>query len=102
MITKDMDKGDIEKRRGCGQLFTVDVNYFYDPGGSRDNDKYDRINIGNNLYRNRNMMAGELMSFRDTIFTAGLMVEWGTGHWLIIRPDDIKSVEVFLQKKYFE
>ncbi len=50
--------------------------------------------------RKRNMTAEELMKFRETMFRYGLTHSVEPGHWKIVCPMDIFSVDVYKQATY--
>jgi hypothetical protein len=52
-------------------------------------------------FRKPNMTWGELMTFRETIFVAGLMMPLGAGTWVIVPPFDISTLYIDKQSKFF-
>ena len=76
-----------QEKRGM-KLFTVEARYTY------ENET--------RVWRMRNQTAEEVMRIREQIYSAGLAVEWNTGHWIIVHPSDLLRVELFLQKGFFE
>lgn len=51
--------------------------------------------------RKRNLPVEELMKFRETMFRYGLTHPVEPGHWKIVCPVDIFSVDVYKQSSYF-
>lgn len=70
-----------------GKLWTIEVIYNKD-GTSR-------------ILRKRNMTDVELMKFRQSMFSFGFTMPVEQGHWSIICPLDIVSVDLFKQASYF-
>lgn len=50
--------------------------------------------------RKRNMTVEELMKFRETMFRYGMTHPVEPGHWKIVCPMDINSVDVYKQATY--
>lgn len=49
----------------------------------------------------RNLTAGELMKWRENVFSSGLLLPVDPNHWTVIRPGDILSIDVWRQKMLF-
>lgn len=70
-----------------GKLWTVEVVYTLD-----SNTK---------VVRKRNMTSDELMKFRESMFRFGFTVPVEPGHWKVVPPFDIQTVDMFKQTNYF-
>jgi hypothetical protein len=49
-----------------------------------------------------NLTGQELMSARETMFSHGFLMPIEPGHWRIIQPKDIISVDVWRQANFFD
>lgn len=57
------------------------------------------------VFRYQNQSGAQLMKFREVYMTAGVMVpvdETNTDHYILLHPFDIKQIDIWRQKKYFE
>jgi len=54
-----------------------------------------------NRYGINNMSSANLMKLRTHLFTIGLMLPIDPGHWKLIAPFDLLSVDVYKQAKRF-
>lgn len=52
------------------------------------------------IVRKRNQTGKEVMQFRQDIFRVGFLHTVGPGHWKVIPPMDIVSVDLYKQDKY--
>lgn len=85
---------DLEKRKQAGKekkLWGIEVMYrhYESPGSVR-------------RHTMKNYFGEELMNFRNTVFTAGIMMPVDPGHWVIIMPADILQIDVYRQNSFFE
>lgn len=49
----------------------------------------------------KNMYYNEMLEFREAMFRYGFTIPITRGHWKVIIPMDIVSVELFRQERYF-
>jgi hypothetical protein len=52
-------------------------------------------------YALKNVTMKKLKEFRDTIISAGLMLPTAVDEWIIVLPNNIRSVVVTRQKQFF-
>jgi hypothetical protein len=50
----------------------------------------------------RNQTGDEIMKARETMFTHGFLLPVDMGHWRIIQPKDILTVDLWRQSDYFD
>lgn len=53
-------------------------------------------------YRLKNLSGGDVMQFRNHIFTSGLYVKIDPGHAIIVPPWNIREVDIERQDKFHE
>lgn len=70
-----------------GKLFTVEVVYYLE-------------NEVKKMTR-KNMEDGRVKEFRVKIFQEGLTIIRGEGHWSVVPPGDIVSLDIYRQAAYF-
>src|SRR5712664_1897562 len=50
----------------------------------------------------KNQTWEEVKTFRNMVYTAGLMIAITPGHWKVIHPMEIKTVDIWSQNDYFK
>jgi len=59
-------------------------------------------NAETKVHRIRNVETKTLMQFRADIFAVGMMFPVDPGHWIIVHPNNIVSIDVYKQSKRFK
>jgi len=80
-----------------GRLLTIEV--CYDELMETENGNFSRAV---RRYVMRNMYWSEVMEFRKTVYTAGLMYAYAVDHWRVVHPMEIKSVDIHRQRDFFK
>lgn len=74
-------------------LWTVEIIYTVTEGGASSGTT--------RRYQKRNLYSNEMLDFREKMFRYGFTIPLGPGHWKVIIPIDVISVELFKQSRYF-
>lgn len=84
----EVAKKNVNDRADPGTLWKIEILFRYD----NEVKKHALINVSNK----------ELKQFRGDIFFNGLMYPIDPGHWVLIAPFEILTIDVFKQARRFE
>ena len=87
-LTDDLRLAELRELGKSGKLWRIVVLHRYDTNSTGT------IELVNQTGR-------EVMTFRENIFKVGVLRVLDPGHWLIVPPFDIISIEVWRQGSYF-